>query len=323
MYKLKIIHYSPTPLVGSPSKIVTMLESLGCEAFWIISSDYPKNGPLYNKFSSNAFILNTLSNFQHIFIEEKIRQADIIHIHNDISSELASWFYSLNSGAKYIYQVHSPLKEGPLYIDRSNYINLPFENKLVVAQYQPRHYQDFVLVPNLILDKPKISIRKDDEKLRVIFSPTHARHGRWNSKYSEVLVKTLRSLVDLNLIDLISVDQPINPILLMSLRQSSHVTIDEIVTGAYHQVSLEGLCAGNIVLNRADFFSKCMLKTVANSDDLPPFYYTDEQNVANNLMKLAMMPAYCRKQQVKSLEYFNNYLRPELLIRKFIEIYNA
>lgn len=323
MLKFKVVHFSPTPLVGAPSKIVQTLNNVGCDAKWIIKQDYPNKGPLFKKFSANAFNLSEISDLEKLFIEEFIKDADVIHIHNDITQELSEWFFSLNPEAKYIYQVHSPLHEGPLYVDRSDNINLPICSKLVVAQYQPRHYQNFRIVPNLVLDKPSINLRKKGEKLRVIFSPTHSRKGRWNSKYSEKLIKVLKSYNDVNLIDLVSIEQPINPSLLMELRKSCHVSIDEIITGAYHQVSLEGLCAGNVVLNFADFFSCSMLKNIAHSNELPPFLKVNEDNIESVILKLIMDNDYCNDLQVKSHNYFKKYLTAENMIKHFLKVYNA
>lgn len=323
MLKLNIIHYSPTPLVGAPSKIVRILNDIGHNANWIIGGDYPNSGPLFNKFSVNAFNLKVISDIEKFFLEESISKAHVIHIHNDISNEIAKWFYELNSQAKYIYHVHSPLQEGPLYCDRSDSLNLPISHKLVVAQYQPRHYQDFTIVPNLVLGKPSVRLRENGEKLKIIFSPTHSRKGRWNSKFSERLQEVLISYDNLGLIDLLSINQPINPELLMELRKSCHVSIDEIVTGAYHQVSLEGLCAGNIVLNFADHFSCEMLKQVSKSNELPPFLRVNEQNIDSLILKLICDVEFCREIQMKSFNYFNDYLIPEKMIEHFLRVYNA
>ena len=323
MSKLKIVHFSPTPLVGAPSKIVAVLKKLGFDSHWIIEKDYPIKGPLYEKFSHNAISLDGISPILKGFVIDIIRDADVIHIHNDISQSLAEWFYSLNSSAKYIYQVHSPLREGPLYIERSQYINLPFYKKMVVAQYQPRQYQNFILVPNLVLDPPSIELREDAQKLKVLFSPTHSRKGRWNAKYSLILEKALNALNDIQLIDVLFIDKPVKPTALMDLRRKCHVSIDEIVTGAYHQISLEGLCAGNVVLNRADFFSKWMLKNVASSEQMPPFINVNDDSIVDVLVKLALEPELCRSLQKRSYNYFVDYLQPERLIENFIRVYNA
>lgn len=321
MSDFKVIHYSPTPLVGAPSKIVKMLNRSGNNAIWLIGGDYPVKGPLFNKFSVNAFNLSSISKTENEFVNYFISKADVFHIHNDISKETANLFYTLNSHAKYLYQVHSPIQEGPLYCDRSESIKLPFSKKLVVGQYQPRHYQDFFLVPNIILDRPTVNLRKDYEKLRIIFSPTHSRGGRWNSKYSEKLNKVLSSFNELNLIDLVLIDEPIKPELLMEIRKSCHVSIDEIVTGAYHQVSLEGLCAGNIVLNFADHFSCAMLKHIADSEEYPPFIRVNELNIEDTILRLIFDTEYCRNVQMKSFNYFNDYLDSDILIKHFLKVY--
>ena len=77
---------------------------------------------------------------------------------------------------KFIYKVHSPLREGP------NFVNYEpnkfyFNKKCVVSQYHPRLYPDYKMLPNLVLEKPTLNLINDDEIPRVLFSPAHKRIG--------------------------------------------------------------------------------------------------------------------------------------------------
>lgn len=317
-----IIHISPTPLVGAPSKISNSLNKVGYESSAVALTDYPKNGPLYKKFTEDVTVLADSSREQLDVVYSQIERADIIHVHNDLPRQTVDLVLKLNTRANFIYQVHSPLREGPLYYERAETIDLPFSSHLVVAQYQPRHYQSYRAVPNLVDFKHGVSLREDGQKLKVIFSPSHSRDGRWNAKYSEKVEKDLRALVQLGKIDLIWPETPLHPKELMNLRKSAHVTIDEVVTGAFHQVSLEGLCAGNVTINRADFFSKAIFAQCTISKEMPPFLYADETSLSKVLLDLADSPSLTREMQSRSFEYFDKNMKSTDLVGNFTDVYN-
>ncbi|MFK7963037.1 MAG: hypothetical protein AB8C46_03625 [Burkholderiaceae bacterium] len=317
-----VVHIAPAPLVGAPAKIVRALKQKGFNATSICVKDYPNKGPLNKKFVDESIVLADADSAGIELIGETLEQADIVHVHNDLPANQAAWLKRCTKpDTCFVYQVHSPLREGPLYSERADSIGLPFQAHLVVGQYQPRHYQSYLPVPNLVLDAGTLRERRVGDKLRVMFSPTHSRGGRWNGKASEVLERTLLALKDLGKIELIRPEAPLSPALLMGLRRASHVTIDEIVTGAFHQVSIEGLCAGNVVINRADFFSKSMMAQTCQADELPPFKQANESDILEVLLELADDPVLTAELQQESARYFSQYLQAENLIDRFIDIY--
>lgn len=316
--KLRIVHVAPTPLVGAPGKIAAAQRGVGHNAVAVVLKDYPKGGPLEGKFLDNSLVAD---DFTARHVEEVVGQADVVHVHNDIPHDFARKLKELNQAAAYIYQVHSPLREGPLYVDRSADIGLPFRKCLVVGQYHPRHYQDFVPVPNLVLDAPSVSLRKPGEKLRVMFSPSHkAEGGRWTSKYSPELLAATEHLHKLGKIDLVFPSVPVHPSVLMEVRRGCHVSIDEIATGGFHQVSLEGLCAGNVVINRADWFCRAAFAQFCGGN-LPPFVYSDGGSVADVLMRLADDAGETARLQQVSYDFFSTYCAPSRLVEVFDEVY--
>lgn len=323
MCAFKVVHLSPTPLVAAPAKIAKALRCVGHDAVAIALNDYPEKGGLYKKFSDDLIVMSNISPEKRLLVDKKISSADIIHVHNDLPREFASKLLSSNTRAKFVYQVHSPKREGPLYGDRPGSVGLPFDAFLVVAQYQPRHYPYYIAVPNLVDSSPGLSLRESGEKLRVIFSPSHSRQGRWNAKYSEKVENDLRALKTLGKIDLIWPESPLHPNELMALRKISHVTIDEVVTGAFHQISLEGLCAGNVTINRADFFSKLVFSKCTPNSELPPFVYADEWSLAEVILNLADDVGMTRDIQMKSYNYFNRNMQIDLQVKNFLEVYDA
>lgn len=318
---IKVVHFSPTPLVGAPAKIAAAQRKIGLESTSIILSDYPEKGPIAKKFIDGALVWNGAEKNVVDLIGQLTAAANIIHIHNDLPAEKVMWLRKNCRESAFVYQVHSPVREGPLYAPRADYLDLPFRAHMVVAQYQPRHYSGYIPVPNIVLDLPSLNIRRSDQKLRVMFSPSHNRSGRWNAKYSERLEKVIRGLESLGKIDVIWPEKPLSPSDLMALRRTCHVSIDEIVTGAYHQISLEGLCAGNVVLNRADYFSKAMLANCNEKLEFPPFVYADEYNVEDVLLELILDVDKTSAMQKASYDYFSQHLEPEKLVRIFSNVY--
>ncbi|WP_454721042.1 MULTISPECIES: hypothetical protein [Cupriavidus] len=322
MSAIKIIHFAQTPLVAAPAKIAAATRMRGHHAHAVALVDYPNSGGLAGKFINDTILLQDAPAEIVKLAERMIARADIIHVHNEISLERADWLLEIGSRARFVYQVHSPLREGPLYIPRAEVLGLPFSAHLVVGQYQPRHYQNYRPVPNIILDEPSCIPRREGEKLRVMFSPTHSRGGRWNAKYSQELEAAVNGLLSAGLIETVWPEKPVSPNVLMALRRTCHVSIDEIVTGAFHQVSVEGLCAGNVVINRADYFSKAMMACCAGAKDLPPFVYADERSIAGILVDLARDWKFTAKIQEDGFLYFNKYLRPRNLVSVFMESYH-
>ncbi len=316
---LRIVHISPTPLVGSPAKIAIAQRMRGSISSHIVLADYPAKGALANKFIDNSIVF---TDFTKRTIERLVSEADIIHIHNSLSDERARWIYGLNQTAKFVYQVHSPLREGPLYVSRVSESGLPFCAHLVVAQYHPRLYPDFIPVPNIVVEDSGGTLRSGLEKLRVLYSPTHTRGGRWNNKYSQGLEDACRSLEKVGKIELVFPREAVHPRALLEVRRSCHVSIDEISTGAFHQVSLEGLCAGNVVINRADFFSKKIFSKFSQNE-MPPFLYADDATIGDLLLRMAEDTDETVRLQKASLDYFKRYLSPELQVRAYEDVYES
>lgn len=315
--KYNIIHISQTPLVAAPAKIAYAQRLLGHSSIAIAIKDYP--GALQGKFVDGFLIED---GFTKPIIDAAIEDADIIHIHNDLPHDWAYRLLDANQRAKYIYQVHSPLREGPLYLPRHESIPLPFSAKLVVGQFQPRIHSDHIIVPNIILDIPSIKLRTKGQKLRVMYSPSHKRAGRWNNKHTDELDKAINALVALNKIEKVIPENPVSPKVLMSVRRTCHVSIDEIETGGFHQVSVESLAAGNVSINKSDYFSKKVFSNFS-SGILPPFVYADASCIAEVLTNLANDYEETARLQKVSYDYFTNHLTPIKMAKFFDDAYES
>lgn len=317
---ISVVHLSPTPLVGAPSRLAAAQRDAGLRAECVVIADYPKD--LAGKFVDGA-IPWFVGDVAVELAQRVLTNAEIIHVHNDLPLDLARQFLEMAPDAKWVYQAHSPLREGPLFNRRDLELPFVFSAKLVVAQYQTRLYSDFLPVPNLINAFPYCAERAAGETLRVLFSPTHGRGGRWNDKGSAVTLETLRTLAKAGSIDLVTPSNPLSPSQLMALRRSTHVSIDEVITGAFHLTSLEGLCAGNVVLNGADFFSVMALMSSIGTNEPPPFRRVGQHDLRENLLELASDQKLSASLQCSSKEYFERWLLSSRLVDRYLSIYQS
>ena len=309
--KMKIVHISSTPLVGAPGKISLAQRMKGDDSICFVLKDYPQKGPLYEFFTKDSIKVSTNN---RDFFYHSINSADIIHIHNFIDQDTLNQILKLNTNALNVLQMHAPLREGPLYYPRE--YDADFDKKLVIAQHHTRFYPDYIPVPNIVLEPPSFLKRKDNEKLKVLYSPTSRNsYGRWNNKYTEGLEKLLQQMHLNNTIEYHAPSVPIPPIELNIRRKYSDVTIGDIESGGFHMVSLEALALGNITVNKADFFAKQTFRSI--SGGVPPFHYCDMDNIHDFLYGLAKDVKLTNDLKYQSFDFFTKFCNPINLVKSF------
>lgn len=319
---MKVVHLSKTPLAGSPGRLSKFLSHVGVESCHFAEVDYP--GELKGKMMLGSYLLD--SNLSFELLEYSLSTADIVHVHNYLSKDLVASINRCFNGEKLVFHVHSPLREGPNFFDVSEMMDLHFDQKFVVAQYHPRQYQDFTpicnIVPMLANGDIRAGLSRREGPVRVMYTPAHERKGgRWNPKGSSALNTCLDYFSRRGEIELVQPPKTSSH-QLQAFRQLCDITIDEIVTGSHHQISLEGLSAGNIVVNNADFFSISMLKLAAKIKEDPPFYICNEKDVSfrfEEILSLSRDELNARK--LKSYDYFSKYLKPERLAKILVNHY--
>ena len=315
-----ILHMSRTPLVGAPGKIAAALNAhTDFRAAAIVAEDYPRE--LAGLFLGESIVYEEKSPIRDV-CKQLVRSADVIHVHNDLTIPLRQLVHGAASNkAKFVYHVHSPLREGPLFFDRADILGFDWSARLSIPHYPQRFFQDYRLVPNIVLFPHGHRPLGDRDPARVLFSPAHRRRGlRWGDKVSTALETSLSSLRSAGEADVIDV-KGIRPSALFELRLTTHVSIDEIVTGAFHQVSLEGLCAGNVVVNGADWFAVKSFQMATGASDGPPFVRMDEDDVAIELPELVRDRERIRRFQRASWEYYQAHLLPAKLVGRFVDVY--
>ena len=155
----------------------------------------------------------------------------------------------------------------------------------------------------------------------MLSSPAHRRQGlRWGDKVCESLDKTLSWLRLGKSAEVIEV-RGVSPQSLLALRRTTQITIDEVVTGAFHQVSLEGLMCGNCVINAADYFTLTAFQMAVGTKKAPPFIKMTREDIAEQLPQLVEARDLIRSVQAESRDYFAEYLAAERLVQRYVDLY--
>jgi hypothetical protein len=321
-----VLHVSRTPLVGAPGRVskALNLHAPGYTSRWFYCEDYPDERA--EKFVRYGTLFQNEPQTLKVF-KRLLRQADVIHVHNRLLRNVIRTIQEdARPECRYVYQVRSPLREPPLFMEAHGSMGLPFEALCCSAQYHTRHYPEFIPLPLLDLNEPSITLLKEGERPRVCFKPSHTRSStgkRWNAKHSDALTHALQTLEGEGLIELVSPEQPVSGVRMHALRSTCHISIDEIVTGAFHTVSLEGLATGNVVINNSDYFSDAAMASLTTDGSFPPFFNVNESNVLERLRYLVENPDVLRQYQTASHDYFKRHLQASQQIAWYTRCYDA
>jgi hypothetical protein len=321
-----VIHITQTPLVGAPGLVSEAVNRYASRytSEWIFTEDYKGERAGMMTRYGRAMGLGT-DEARQAFID-RLQVANVIQIHNALPRTAAQLIReNAPQGCKFVYQVRSPHREPPLFVDMPEVLEINFDAYTAICQYHLRVYPTYRPTPLLDLDQPSIQLLKDGEKPRILYRPSHLRppkETRWNTKYSKLMHDSLLACHDEGLIELIYPQNPVPPHKLKELRRACHISIDEIATGAFHTVSIEGLCAGNIVINNSDLFSDMAMAYLTKDGSLPPFYRTNHYNFDARLRALIADPDAFRALQQASYDYFDHHLRAEHQVHYYTDVYD-
>ena len=318
-----ICQISRTPLVGAPANITRAINSYSdWSAELYIEENY--KGVRESYFNAEARSVDFSDDLSKSALIRSLEKADVILIHNDISIEMSEMIQIYSNDTPLLYLTHSPQREGPLFCDVENSLGLKFAKKLCCAQYHWGIYPEYTPVPLIVNYVPSLNLYEPGEKIRILYLPSHRNSsGRWNSKTSDLFLEEVSKIQRYPIIELIAPDNPLKPNDLYALRQTCHITIDEVITGTFHTISLEGLCAGNIVINASTRVSNLALEiTTKNKNDKVPFLYCDEEQVYNLLVEMIQDPLLIRNRQKESYDYYCKNLQPKDLIKNYINVFD-
>lgn len=315
-----VVHISPSALAGAPGMLSEALNDFD----HVDSSVHFRAGDYGNHrdiFSPESLPLSVSTGDRDLFMHH-FENADVVHVHNFIPKFILNWMSQAKKrDVKYIYQVHSPRYERPIFDDLSDFHGIHFSHKLVICHFHPRHFPNFRIVPNCLYRKAflKSPVISSNEVLTVQFSPSGRSNGRWASKSNPMFDQVIQLLKD-NSDFSVDVFEGISPQNLAHRRSQADITIDELVTGSYHLVSYEGMAAGTIVLNNADSFSIGAFQIGFQSPP-PPFIKCSPVGLYETLIEINRDRDRLLEHRKLSRKFFEDWMTPYKTSKIFASIY--
>lgn len=316
----RIIHLSNTPLAGAPARLSRTLNRLtDWDSLCFLEQDY--KSPMNGLFTDNCFVLSGSDDddcFQ--LLRESLLTAEIIHVHNYITPRIVTLLMNTEFKASVVYHLHSPTREGPLYVSRQPDIRVPVARTLVVAQMHPRFYETATPVPNIVPAAPPSLRPEPDGKIRILYAPAQLRAGRWNGKACRELNEAMDAVAHRPDVEVVKLSRPQPSHVLERIRAMCDITIDEVATGGFHQISLEGLQAGNAVINGADEISQRIMMGWTGGER-PPFVVSSPRTIGDDLQRLIEDREYLESCKAASREFARKHLQPADLIKIYERTY--
>lgn len=333
MSKKRVLHISNSALSGAPGNLSRSLNKFSEFKSSSIVTGNPRIELQVRRQSRDSLFLGDLQEDSPgvNILRSLLLQSNIVHVHNSISSEALQVIYDLGveSKAKFIYQIHSPIGEPPFWSNMDTYIPLNFSARLAVAHAHPRMFQDFQIVPNIVFPPSWTSetdVWNSNKKLGatpvVSFAPSTRSAHRWSNKGVDQVVEIMHELesqgrITANIIEGFGSKEA------RTLMHGSDVIIDEVTTGGFHNVSVEGLSMGAAVINGADFLSQLVAKIAYGSVEPPPFISANSYDLYSKVESLIADPVRLTETKESSRAYYKGFMHPELTVQNYVKIYES
>lgn len=304
---MKILLVSETPVAGTVCRFASALQKSTSvtSSFPFVLRNY-KNSPFdlpYGQMSSHQNWPSILGDYAS--------KADHIIFHNctdqnfiDIARKSAKQATSLS------YHLHSPPFEAPLYgydIISEN----KFDTIFSVAQGYTRFYDNSVPIANII---PDIKIfNSTHRRSAVMVGHLRTTNARWSKKIPSDFVKKLEVLlkkdgVDVSTIPKLFGAESVPYSTFAHALQNFDYVVDDVCSGLFHQISLEGLKSGCIVFSAADTYSISSFCEAAQCPTPPFDMISDIYDIYEKVRYYERNPATLRAAQARNFEYAQAYL---------------
>lgn len=326
--KKNVLHLAKTSLAGAPIRIVEALNK-------------------YTNYNARlaTYLPITLSDGQYMFKEditwqnpnqrseilELVKNADIIHMHHYMNTDLSNPFMiDLNKvtkpNCKFLRHFHSShdyiSKTEIRFEDNYQKDKLP---KVVIPHYPERTFLNLDIVPNIIPINESLytPYETNNTKLKIVFSASNKasrKSDRWATKgYPEVsdLLRQLSLKYNFEYIE-------INNITFaeaMKIKQQADIVIGDVVTGSYHLTELEALSQGKPTITYLDGRSVMTFMNTFKTQDIP-FINANIDSLEQVISDLISDRELLKQIGKFSRAWIEKYYDDSILINKFVEIYD-
>lgn len=318
---INVVHITENPIAGAPinlSNALNKYQSDKIRSRHIAQSDRNEN----RVFDSDIIV----DQEKEGFLRDILEQADIIHLHNFYQNQHLfrkhPKLWDVVMKKKRVWQAHT--QRDISWMSMEDGLNDKRAKHLVIGQYHPRMYPECEVVPNVIdifeqALMPDWSVK--NEIPRVVYSPSRIRCKGWDNKGYDETIPVLQRLVD---------DRRITAEIIfnvthnecLSKRRRADISIDEIVTGSYHLVSLESLSAGLVTIAGLDTIQIATLEHLTGSRELP-WVIAGPKTLEEKIRCLVSDPEYVMGARARSRAWMEKYWNPKVTTEKFIKIYES
>ena len=313
----RVLHVASSILAGAPANLsLALARHSRYRSTLIQTGDFAD--PRRATMAPEAIHFRSRSSTEWL-CRELLRETSIVHIHNTVHPSFLGLLAEVPNEVIFIHHAHSPLYERPLFFDHGPGLELRLSARFAVSHFHPRAYPDAVPMPNIV-PRSRPPARRAGP-LRVLYSPSHRGGGRWNAKTNREFERALVAVRRLEGVDLIEVDDA-TPAELFEIRTRCDVTIDEVVTGSYHLVSVEGLAAGTVVINNADEASMWAAQMGLRSDLRPPFVRTNSEGLPETIAALRSDAEGTFEKRLQGYAFFESFMTPGRLAAIYEEEYD-
>ena len=301
---MKILIFSKTPLVNSPSNFKKAFELIGYNCDLVYLERYPRSKTLFDE-PDYYFYENFNSNSDY----------ELILFHNILDEEIIKKF---DKNAKKVLFIHSSCFDGPIYHNfHLNNLDHLFDKTFSLSQGHSRFYPETNFFCNILHPAKFFQDLDISASIRVNYTKSLSSFGRFGSKNPTDLFEKISKVNNfLNEKIIFKYYQNISNRDLIKLKQYDHISIDDCFTGAFHQVSLEALASGGIAVNGADDFTILNFLSSIESTELPPFIRViSSDDLINNLISIISDRKKLKKLMMNSRDYYKTFMAPKRLIK--------
>jgi hypothetical protein len=259
-------------------------------------------------------------------IRKIMEDADIFHFHNFYSNQELFrkypdlWQICLRKPR--VWQVHSP--RSTAWMDIEEGLRDKAAKHLVIGQYHPREWPECTIVPNVIdIEEPLLRPQERlwSGPLRIAYSPSRIGLLGWDDKGFKETLPVLQTLVDAKLITAVVIqDRPHAECL--RLRGECNISIDEIITGSYHLVSLESLSQGCFTFAGLDEIQIKTIKDLTGAG-FHPWALARPETLKRRLMGCVYDPGGVKMLAEASRSWMEKYWHPKDMTQRFVNIYEG
>ena len=287
---MKLAIFSRTPLAAAPWELYKALKKYTTMDVSLINGTARYN-------DGRIFPFHLLMNSPNGTAMRVLQESELWHVHNYLVPQLVM----LKKNHKVMAQFHSL----PRLMNWKQLMDFANVSYTIRQPNQEEEYKELKALPNII-DPDEYRPTRRKSPVKIAFAPsTRAPIGHPGSKGYVQVKAVLDSVARKREVEIVWIERKSYEQNL-ALKQHSHILIDDVVTGNWHRTSLEGMCFGCAVLNKA-------MKS--------PFVYATLKTLEERLLWLVDNPAILNDFQERSRLWVLQHWHAMDLVKEYVKAY--